>query len=74
MAYSFNFISFCREIILGNLVSQVMRGEEFEDPIDTVGDLVDRNIIVLYLYEHHVKRNLHKNNAKAAMQAKQKSE
>ena len=24
-----------------------MRKEEFEDPIDTVGDLVDRNIIVL---------------------------
>ena len=36
-----------REVILGNLVSQVMRQEEFEDPIDTVSDLVDRNIIVL---------------------------
>ena len=33
-----------RELFLGNLVTQLMRKPQFEDPINTVNDLVDRNI------------------------------
>ena len=39
-----------REIFLGNLVSQIMKSPQFEDPINTVKDLVERNITV-FQYE-----------------------
>ena len=35
-----------RELFLGNLVSQLMKIPQFEDPINTVQDLVQRNITI----------------------------
>ena len=41
-----NYIFVIRELFLGNLISSLMRIPQFEDPIDTVKDLVDQNITI----------------------------
>ena len=37
---------FYRELFLGNLVTQLMKKPQFEDPIDTLKDLVERKITI----------------------------
>ena len=34
-------------MFLGNLISQVMKNQQYEAPVDTVQDLLDRNITIL---------------------------
>ena len=51
-----------REVFLGNLVTQLMKIPQFEDPINTVQDLVDHNITIFeyeYLFENQ--RNVYLN-------------